>query len=211
MEIHSWYLVFAITVLLIFGIIRRFFKESLKRSVNGFKSSYQAQRDFKGGIIVYSQFGILATTLYFLALSFILFKINLFFNIFYFHNHFFTFLIFLFSLIVFTYVKILAYLFFGFIIDGYVITREFIYNWVIIIHILGIVLIPIDIGMAFVHINIFPYFLWSTFIILFFFNLHRIVRGIKIIYNKNFSVFYILLYFCILEIIPIIILWRLLN
>lgn len=211
MDNQIWNIIFSIVLLFIFGIIRWFFKEPLMRALNGFKSNYQAHRDFKGGTIVYSQFNILASGLYFFTLGFILFRINVFFNIIMLWNDFTTFIIIVVSLIIFTYLKILLYLLFGFLIKDYKITREFVYSWVIINHISGMIFLPIAISLAFVDLKLLPYFIWTELLVLIFFNAYRLVRGIKIISQENFPVYYILLYLCALEFLPIATFWHLLG
>ena len=208
MDNQIWYIIFSVVLLLVFGIIRWLFREPLLRTLNGFLSSYQASRDFKGGTIVYSQYNILASGLYFLSLGFMLYKVNGFFKAITLWGDFTTFIIIVITLIVFTYLKILLYLFLGFVIDGYQITREFIYNWVIINHISGIVFLPVAIILAFADIKFFPYFMWAGLSLLILFNIYRLIRGFKIIFPKKFPVYYILLYLCTLEFLPVVALWH---
>jgi|GEM_PF-5416107 len=211
MNDQFWYIIVSIFGLLIVGILRLFFMEPLVRALGSFKSSYQSHRDFKGGTIVYSQFNILASLLYFISLGFMLYKFNDYFDIVRLWNNFTTFIIIVAGLILFVYLKILLYLFFGFLIDGYQVTKEFVYNWVTINHISGIVFLPIAISLAFVDIKLLPAFIWTGIIFLIFFNVYRLVRGIKIISQENFPVYYILLYLCALEFLPIATLWHVLG
>ncbi len=207
MDNQIWYILLFIVLLLIFGVIRWFFREPLLRTLRGFQSSYQAYRDFKGGTIVYSQYNILASILYFLSLGFILYRINDFFKAIILWGNFTTFIIIVIAIIVFTYLKILLYLLLGFVVKSYQVTREFVYSWIIIIHVSGIILLPIAITLAFVNTTLFPYFMWIGLSLLTLFNIYRLIRGFKIIFQKKFPLYYILLYLCTLEFLPIAALW----
>lgn len=211
MSDQIWYIIISIFGLLVVGIIRLFFMKSLVRAFDSFKSSYQSHRDFKGGTIVYSQFNILASVLYFLSLGFMLYKFNEYFGFVTRWDNFTTFIIIVAGLILFVYSKILLYLGFGFLIDGYKVTKEFVYNWVAINHISGFVFFPIAISLAFVDIKLLSVFIWAGIVFLIFFNIYRLVRGIKIISKENFPVYYILLYLCTLEFLPIAVLWHVLG
>lgn len=211
MSDQIWYIIVSIFGLLVIGIIRLFFMESLIRAFGGFKSSYQSHRDFKGGTIVYSQFNILASVLYFISLGFMLYKFNDYFGIVVLWGNFTTFIIMVAGLILFVYSKILFYLFFGFLTDSYKVTKEFVYNWVTINHVSGFVFLPIAISLAFVDIKLLSVFIWTGIMFLIFFNIYRFVRGIKIISQENFPAYYILLYLCTLEFLPIAALWHVLG
>ncbi len=211
MDNQVWYIVFSVIGLLIFGIIRWFFKDPLVRAVGCFRSAYQAHRDFKGGTIVYSQFNILASGLYLLSLGFVIFKVNDFYQIVTLWSDLTTFGIAIVTLMIFTYFKILLYLFTGFLVDSYSVTREFIFNWVTINQIAGMVFLPVAIGLAFVDTRLLPYFIWAGIFLWLFFYFYRIVRGLKIIFSEKTSPFYILLYLCTLEFLPIAALWHFLG
>ncbi len=208
MDNQFWYIILSVILLFIFGIIRWLFREPLLRSLGGFRSDYQAHRDFKGGTIIYSQYNILVSALYFLSLGFIFYKVNGFFKVNMLWGDFTTFVIIVIALIVFTYLKILLYLLFGFVVDNYQVTREFVYNWVTVNHISGMVYWPIAISLAFVNAKLFPYFMWGGLSLLIFFNIYRLIRGFKIISQKKIRLYYILLYLCTLEFLPVAALWH---
>ncbi len=211
MDNQVWYIILSIIILLLFGIIRWIFKDQLSRAISCFRSAYQSHRDFKGGTIVYSQFNILASCLYFLSLGFIIFKVNYFYHLITLWGDFTTFCIAVVALIIFTYLKILIYLMTGFLVDNYQITREFVFNWITINHIAGIIFLPIAIGLAFVDTRLLLFFIWGGIFLWTFFYFYRIVRGLKIIFIKKTSPFYILLYLCTLEFLPIVALWHFLG
>ncbi len=211
MNNQIWYIIVSVFGLLVLGIIRLFFMESLMRAFGGFKSSYQSHKDFKGGTTVYSQFNILASVLYFISLGFVLYKYSDYFGIVMLWSDFYTFIIIVAGLILFVYSKILLYLFFGFLTDKYMVTKEFVYNWVTINHISGFVFLPIAISLAFVDIKLLSAFIWTGIMFLIIFNIYRFVRGIKIISQKKIPVYYILLYLCTLEFLPIAVLWHVLG
>lgn len=99
----------------------------------------------------------------------------------------------------------------GFFFDQVKAFAEYIHSISIFNQFLGIILIPVMAGMLILNEHFAIYFIYTGigFIILFF--LIRVIRGAGIILQKGFSVFYLFLYLCALEIFPLLIVYKLLE
>jgi hypothetical protein len=88
---------------------------------------------------------------------------------------------------------------------------EYIHSISIFNKFLGIILIPVMAGMLIVNEHFAIYFIYAGlgFISLLF--VVRVIRGAGIILEKGFSVFYLFLYLCALEILPLLIVYKLLE
>lgn len=82
--------------------------------------------------------------------------------------------------------------------------REYIYNVYLINKNIGIYLLPIVLCILYINELIMPYFIIAGIGIIGYFYLIRIFRSIQIIFQKGVSKFYLFLYLCTLEILPVI-------
>jgi hypothetical protein len=73
---------------------------------------------------------------------------------------------------------------------------------------LGIFLIPIVIGIAYIHEGIREYLIYLGGFMLVASLILRLIKGFKILMNRDVLIFYLILYLCILEILPILIFYR---
>ncbi len=70
---------------------------------------------------------------------------------------------------------------------------------------LGIILFPFLIAIPYVPDNIRPYVMQATWGVVGLSFIFRILRGMRIAFEKHLSVFFMFLYFCTLEILPLVI------
>jgi hypothetical protein len=99
----------------------------------------------------------------------------------------------------------------GFFFDQVKAFAEYIHSISIFNKFLGIILIPVMAGMLIMNEHFAIYFIYTGigFISLLF--IVRVIRGAGIILGKGFSVFYLFLYLCALEILPLLIVYKLLE
>ncbi len=211
MEIEIWQIIYIVVILIIIGLIRLFFSDLLQQTITNFFSDYQAQRTFKGGVIIYSQFNILGSALFFFSIGFMLYRANEYFMIITLWQGITNILIIILSYVLFTYLKMLVYFLLGFITGRMKITNEFLFNWININHVEGIVLAVVSIVLAFTNKRFLPFFIWAGIFFWTYFYLYRIARGLKIIFRKKIPLFYILLYLCTLEFLPALAIFQLLG
>jgi hypothetical protein len=99
----------------------------------------------------------------------------------------------------------------GYIFDNHQLFREYLHQIFLIYKNLGIYLIPLVIGLAYIRENLRVYFIYLGFILVFSAYLLRFFKGVRILMNKDVLIFYLILYLCTLEILPFLILYRFLS
>lgn len=99
----------------------------------------------------------------------------------------------------------------GFFFDQVKAFAEYIHTISIFNKLLGIILIPVMVGMVIMTEYFTPYFIYTGLGFIVILYLVRVVRGAGIILRKGFSVFYLFLYLCALEIFPLLIVYKLLE
>ncbi len=75
----------------------------------------------------------------------------------------------------------------------------------------GILLLPVILGLLYAGEVVYEPLLYTGVIMAGVFYMLQLVRGLEIASKKKFSVFYMFLYFCALEFIPVIVLFKLIN
>jgi hypothetical protein len=83
-------------------------------------------------------------------------------------------------------------------------TLEFLFNMNIYNRILGLFLLPVNLIVAFTPLKDPEWVVAAGIFIIGFFYILLIFRGIKILMRKHFSIFYLILYLCTLEILPLL-------
>jgi hypothetical protein len=82
--------------------------------------------------------------------------------------------------------------------------REYLYHVLVIYKNLGIVLIPVVFCIAYIQENLRIYFIIFALGIIAAAYLFRFIKGFQIIIKKDVLIFYLILYLCTLEIIPVL-------
>lgn len=107
-------------------------------------------------------------------------------------------------------VKRTVYLMVGYVFDKQVAVREYLYNASLLSKVYGILLVPIIAIVPYVHALLVSQLIKigaGLFILLF---VIQLIRGGRIILQQSLSIFYLFLYFCALEILPLLILYKVL-
>jgi len=112
--------------------------------------------------------------------------------------------------LVYVFIKFILYRLSGYIFDVNSETQEYIFYTKSSNRIIGLILFPVIIALFILRGDPAEYLLivgWSVFVIV---NIINILRCIKMIAKKVFSIFYMILYLCTLEILPLLIVWKIL-
>jgi hypothetical protein len=96
----------------------------------------------------------------------------------------------------------------GYLFNNQHVFREYLHQIFLIYKSLGIYLIILVIGLAYIREELRIYFIYLGMALLIAAYLLRFFRGIKILMNKDVLIFYLILYLCTLEILPLLILYR---
>jgi hypothetical protein len=82
--------------------------------------------------------------------------------------------------------------------------REYLYHILIIYKNMGIVFIPIVFCIAYIQENLRIYFIIFALVLIILAYIFRFIKGFQLIIKKDVIIFYLILYLCTLEIIPVL-------
>jgi hypothetical protein len=99
----------------------------------------------------------------------------------------------------------------GYIFDGVKESKEYLHTVFIYNKNLGIFLLPVTLSVPFIADFAIYFLLIIGLIIAIVFYLLRLIRGVKILFRKHVSIFYMILYLCALEILPLLVIYKLLK
>ena len=97
----------------------------------------------------------------------------------------------------------------GFLFDNSKIFSEYKHNISLYSKIYGIVLLPVVVGIIYMDDFILSELIYTGLILGAAIYLFQLIRGLEIIIKKGVSVFYLILYLCAFEILPILVLYKL--
>lgn len=104
--------------------------------------------------------------------------------------------------------KKLCYKIIGSLFENQTETNEFLFNLDNFNRITGLLLLPITILIAFAPIEDPSYILFFGLFIFLSFNIVLLKRGMLILLKKHFSIFYLFLYLCTLEFLPLLLIYK---
>jgi hypothetical protein len=104
--------------------------------------------------------------------------------------------------------KKMAYKITGIITETVNETGEYLFNMDNINRVAGLFLFPVVLTGAFSTAINGKITVYTGILILFVLYLKLLYRGIKILFRKQFSIFYLFLYFCTLEFVPLVLLYK---
>jgi hypothetical protein len=107
-------------------------------------------------------------------------------------------------------IKKLIYRFLGFLIEKTGETKEYLFNMNNFARVAGIVLFPVVTVIAFYPFSNIKVPVFSGIFLVGIIYFLLITRGFVILLNKQFSIFYLFLYFCTLEFLPLVLLYKIL-
>jgi ABC-type multidrug transport system fused ATPase/permease subunit len=114
------------------------------------------------------------------------------------------------AILVYVTLKFTLYRIIGFIFDVNSETEEYIFYAKSGNRILGLILLPIVISLFFIKGNNAEFLLIIGGIMALIVSIINILKGIRVIAQKVFSIYYMILYLCTLEILPLLLMWRIL-
>jgi hypothetical protein len=103
------------------------------------------------------------------------------------------------------------YLMIGFVVEGVEETREYLFNMGNYNRVLGLFLVPFVAVVAFSPLFNPLFFLIPGLILTGIFYGLTLWRGIMVLIKKQFSIFYLFLYLCTLEILPLLLIWKMVK
>lgn len=105
----------------------------------------------------------------------------------------------------FIFIRFIAYIF-----DGIKESKEYLHNVSIYNKNLGVILLPITLSVPYIAQHAIPLLLNTGLILTLIFYVFRLFRGVKILFRQHVAIFYMILYLCALEILPLLMIYKLL-
>jgi len=100
--------------------------------------------------------------------------------------------------------------FVGYIFNGIKESKEYLHTIFIYNKNLGVILLPITLSVPYITQHATPLLLNAGLILTLIFYILRLFRGVKILFRQHVSIFYMILYLCALEILPLLMIYKLL-
>lgn len=97
----------------------------------------------------------------------------------------------------------------GYVFKGNNESKEYVFTTFLYNKNLGLFLFPVIIALPFVQAHAVRWLMYIGVFMIFFFFVLRIARGLKILFRKHVSIFYMILYLCALEIFPLLMIYKL--
>lgn len=211
-ESKDWIILLILLSLFVLSIVRLVYYKTVQHII---KSSY----DFKLSQKIYRERNSISQRVsFFLNLIFII-NISLFiyFTLNYYKIHFFKVHVFILYLIFFGIIssiyilKYIANIALGWLLLNIKYFKEYLFNMFIYMKILGILLLPIIIGIPFMPKILMPILINIGIGIIILCLIARTIRGIQLSFRFKFSILYLFLYLCTLEFLPLLILMKILT
>ncbi len=208
---NDWLSVFLIFSIVIIGFLRISSMKFLRELFNSAFYSQAASRMYSSINIRNSKPSFVLSGLFFLNTGVFIFEALVFYQETIFNQKGFYLLLIVWAVLIgYDVVKWFLYLMVGFVFDTSLHTGEYVFNSSMLSKVYAIFLLPIISVIPFVNIWIVPNLIKmgvAMFIVLY---IWQLFRGMKIFFQNTFSVFYMFLYFCALEILPLVILYKIL-
>ncbi|MBN2669118.1 MAG: DUF4271 domain-containing protein [Bacteroidales bacterium] len=203
-----WLISMVLSMLFLLAFVRLYFGHKFKIFWQAFFSYQHFYKIYKEQNVVQVKFDTLLSVLYYLNISLVGFYTSYFFKM-AIDAYFLWFSLILSAFLAYNFAyyssnKILAFFFeTGELID------EYLYNVYYNNRLLGVVLMPLVVLFPFVDLNAQQYILGAIFFIISFSFIYRWFRGLQISFKARVPYFYMILYLCTLEIVPIMLVYKL--
>ncbi len=207
-ENTDWLTILLILILVLFATVRNSYAKYLDNLFQSLVNYSTSFRMFEERNYSFLSGAFRLEVYFYLTFSIFLFQIIKYFNVGLPYKNFGLYLFCLGLVLLYFILKKLAYKMVGFITEGIGETSEYLFNMDNVNRITGMALFPFVLLIAFFPFsNIFvPVFLGIISVAAMYFLLLQ--RGFIILLKKQFSIFYLFLYFCTLEFLPLVLLYK---
>ena len=206
---HNWMTGVFIIVFILMAIVRVFYRNYWRQLLRSAFNNSESKRMFQEKSLFFKHAAIHLDIIFYLITGVFLYQVTDLFSIQFYSKEFINYSFITGSIFLFILVKKILYFFMGYITRSSFETSEYIFNINNYNRILGLFLFPICLSIVFIPRLQQEYFIIIGISICLFLYFLLLFRGIKILLRKQFSIFYLILYLCSLEILPFIYLYKL--
>ncbi len=208
-NINNWQIITLLITIILLGISKAFSSTRFKQSIKALMKYSIAQEINREEKVFFHRANLLFSLIHLLAAGLLIFHLIETFRFQYLEmNHFMFFLLIIGGLIGTYIIKYLTSKILFFILNDTSIASEYIFNVSLYNNLFGVLLIPMLIIIYFSSIDSASIFIYAVLPLSVFVFLLRLVRLFFIGKGKGISYFYIFLYICTLEILPLVVLYR---
>lgn len=207
-EKPDWFLGIFILVLVLLASVRLFFNKYLHQIFHAIVNYATSSRLFRERSLSITHASFRLDLIFYFVFSIFVYQLLEEFRISFEQVGFITYLTILGMVIGYFILKRFVYFFTGIVSENTSETSEFLYNINLHNRILGLFLIPVTLLIAFSSLGNLRLVVLSGIAICGIFYLLLLIRGSKILMTKHFSIFYLILYLCTLEILPLIFIYN---
>ena len=211
-ENNDWVTSVLLFIVAIICIINVSYRNRLRQLFNAFVSNRFVGQMVREENVVFQRLSLFLSLLFLFVTSLFVFQAGRFYKVpFASNSSFINYSVILILLFLFYFLKIVAYNFLGFLLKLEKEIREYIFSVLLYNHIVGLGLIPLVIVLAFVpHIAHQGVFILGGCFFAAAFALRTLRGWANVAGNGRFSMLYIFLYLCTLEILPLVVITKLL-
>ncbi|HYX10198.1 MAG TPA: DUF4271 domain-containing protein, partial [Bacteroidales bacterium] len=208
---HSgdWILAIILGSFVMLAWVRIFFTRYLVQIINSLFTYQTAAKLFRDNNILLQRISFVLNTIFVLISGLFVYQLFNYFDISVGIREGFSLYLFstalVFGLIVFRYIAVYTV---GFIFAKQKEFKEYLHNVFLFNKSIGLVLLPVVAGIAFTSRHISVPLVYMGLLMVIFFYILRIGRSFRIILRKEVLIFYLILYLCTLEILPILLFYK---
>ncbi|MDR2911498.1 MAG: DUF4271 domain-containing protein [Bacteroidales bacterium] len=206
---NDWLTIVLFLELMLFAFVKHSFPKYIKtltQSAFNYYTAYKMFREKNNSVLIAS---LSLEIFYYIVISVFIYQVIVFYGIESRFDNFYLFLICLGILVTYYITKILLYRFIGLLTEKQLEIGEYLFNMSNFNHIVGILIFPIVTFIAFSPFENTEIAIVIGLLVVFSFYVLLIFRGIGILLQKHFSIFYLFLYLCALEFLPVFLLYKL--
>jgi len=205
----DWVVMILILVFALFATVRLFYGKYLSQMFHASINYTTASRLFRERSVSLTHAAFRLDIIFVLSLSLFLYQLfgkQVNFGL---SHSLLVYLIFLAATIVYVGVKQMLYAVQGSLTEYRAETQEFLYNMNLYNRILGLGLVPVTLILAFSRLNQPELIVGLGAVMAILCYILLVIRGMKILLRKDFPIFYLILYLCTLEILPLFFIYKL--
>ncbi len=204
----DWLTVILVLALVLFASVKFSFSKYLNHLFQSIVNYATSIRMFEEKSNSISSGAALLEVIFYLTLSLFLFQVGIYFNLKFPFQNLILYLLFLGGVLIFFGLKKLVYRVIGNVIEGREETGEYLFNHDNFNRVTGLILFPIVTLIAFSPFERTDILLFVGGSVLVGFYILLLGRGISILLKKQFSIFYLFLYLCSLEFLPLLLIYK---
>jgi len=205
----TWLFIYLFVLLSIFAWVRLYYGNILDQTYQASTSFQVASRMFKDNSLLQKQLDNILYGFYFLSIAFLLYLGEQRLNIEPYGLQGGSLYLFSLGLLVVVFFgRIVLVNLSGFLFNRLKTFREYLYNSFIFNKLLGIVILPLLLFMVYTSGTAQEIFHWAALVTVSLVILMRVIRGIIFSFKRDVLIFYMFLYLCALEILPLALLYK---